>query len=59
MSERGLIYTNEDLSHRVLVIYEADAIATGKGAYLLRTLLSEGVLRYEVVERTREGSKRG
>jgi hypothetical protein len=57
MSERGLIYTNEDLSHRVLVIYKADAIATGKGAYLLRTLLSEGVLRYEVVERTGGGSK--
>jgi hypothetical protein len=49
MSERGLIYTSEDLQNRMLVIYEADAIATGRGAYLLRTLLSEGILRYEVV----------
>jgi len=57
MSERGLVYTNEDLHHRMLVLYEANAIATGRGAYLLRTLLSEGVLRYEVVERTREGCK--
>jgi hypothetical protein len=51
------VYTGEDFQHRMLVLYEADAIATGKGAYLLRTLLSEGVLRYEVVERTREGCK--
>src|SRR5260370_27027187 len=57
MSERGLIYTDEDLQHRMLVFYEADAIASGKAAYLLRTLLSEGVLRYEVVERTREDRK--
>jgi hypothetical protein len=57
MSERGLVYTDEDLQHRMLVLYEADAIATGRGAYLLRTLLSEGMLRYEVVERTREGYK--
>lgn len=55
MSERGLIYSSEDLQHRMLVLYEADAIATGRGTYLLRTLLSEGVLRYEVVERTRDG----
>ena len=55
MSERGLIYTSEDLQNRMLVIYEADAIATGRGAYLLRTLLSEVILRYEVVERTRDG----
>src|ERR1700730_18329595 len=57
MSERGLVYTDKDLQHRMLVLYEADAIATGRGAYLLRTLLSEGMLRYEVVERTREGYK--
>jgi len=55
MSERGLIYSSQGLQHRMLVLYEADAIATGRGTYLLRTLLSEGVLRYEVVERTREG----
>jgi hypothetical protein len=57
MSERGLIYSSEDLQHRMLVLYEADAIATGRGGYLLRTLLSEGILRYEVVERTCEGCK--
>jgi hypothetical protein len=57
MSERGLVYTDEDLQHRMLVLYEADAVATGRGAYLLGTLLSEGMLRYEVVERTREGYK--
>src|SRR5271169_1041764 len=42
-SERALIYTGESLTNRVLVLYEADAIAKGgRGAYLLRTLLSEG-----------------
>ena len=35
-----------------LALYEADAIAKGgQGAYLLRTLLSEGEIRHETVER--------
>jgi DNA-binding transcriptional ArsR family regulator len=50
-SERALIYTDEDLQHRMLVLYEADAIAKGgQGAYLLRTLLSEGEIRHETVK---------
>jgi hypothetical protein len=51
-SEKALIYTDEDLHHRMLVLYEADAIAKGgQGAYLLRALLSEGEIRHETVER--------
>jgi hypothetical protein len=35
----------------MLVLYEADAIAKGgRGAYLLRTLLSEGEIRHETVK---------
>jgi hypothetical protein len=55
-SEKALIYTQEDLHHRMLVLYEADAIAKGGGAaYLLRTLLSEGEIRHETVERAGKG----
>ena len=55
-SERALIYTREDLHHRMLVLYEADAIAKGgRGAYLLRTLLSEGEIRHETVEKAGTG----
>jgi len=55
-SERALIYTDEDLHHRMLVLYEADAIAKGgRGAYLLRTLLSEGEIRHETVEKAGKG----
>jgi len=54
--ERALIYTEEDLHHRMLVLYEADAIARGgRGAYLLRTLLSEGEIRHETVEKAGKG----
>src|SRR5260370_36324720 len=55
-SEKALIYTDEDLHHRMLVLYEADAIAKADhGAYLLRTLLSEGEIRHETVERAGKG----
>src|SRR3984893_4954477 len=55
-SEKALIYTDEDLHHRMLVLYEADAIAkAGHGAYLLRTLLSEGEIRHETVEKAGRG----
>jgi hypothetical protein len=55
-SEKALIYTDEDLHHRMLVLYEADAIAkAGHGAYLLRTLLSEGEIRHETVEKAGKG----
>jgi hypothetical protein len=55
-SEKALIYTDEDLCHHMLVLYEADAVAKGGlGAYLLRTLLSEGEIRHETVEKAGKG----
>src|SRR5688572_10663995 len=42
MSERALAYSQEPLSHRVLVLYEATALNGELGAYLIRSLLSEG-----------------
>jgi hypothetical protein len=55
MSERALVYSAEPLSHRMLVIYEAAGIQGDFGTYLIRSLLSEGRVRYETVEATDEG----
>jgi len=55
MSERALAYGDEDLRHRFIVISEAAGVAGEMQDYLLRTLLSEGFIRYEFVEKTSEG----
>jgi hypothetical protein len=57
MSERALAYSDEPLSHRHLVIYEAAGMASDLTSYLIRSLLSEGRIRYETVEKTKEGMK--
>ena len=57
MSERALAYSQEPLQHRMLVLYEAAGLASDFGSYLMRTLLSEGCIRYETVEKTIEGLK--
>jgi len=57
MSEHALAYSEEPLSHRTLVIYEASGMEGDMQTYLIRTLLSEGRLRYETVEKTSEGIK--
>jgi hypothetical protein len=55
MSDRALAYSNEPLRHRFLVIYEAAGMASDFATYLIRSLLSEGRLRYETVEKTKDG----
>jgi len=55
MSDRALAYSEEPLSHRMLVLYEAAGLAGDFSSYLVRTLLSEGRLRYETVEKTDHG----
>jgi hypothetical protein len=55
MSDRALAYSTEPLKHRLLVIYEAAGMASDFATYLIRSLLSEGRLRYETVEKTRNG----
>jgi hypothetical protein len=57
MSERALAYSEEPLRHRFLVVYEAAGMSGDFATYLIRSLLSEGRLRYEVVEKTSEGLK--
>lgn len=55
MSERALAYSDEPLAHRMLVLYEAAGMAGDVASYLIRSLLSEGCVRYETVEKTSEG----
>lgn len=55
MSEHALAYGTEPLSHRVLVLYEAAGMGGDFATYLLRSLLSEGRVRYETVVKTSEG----
>ena len=55
MSERALAYSEEPLTHRFLVLYEAAGLGSDFASYLVRSLLSEGRLSYEMVEKTADG----
>jgi hypothetical protein len=55
MSEHALAYSDEPLSHRMLVLYEAAGMSGDIASYLMRSLLSEGCVRYETVEKTKDG----
>jgi hypothetical protein len=57
MSERALAYSAEPLVHRFLVLYEAAGLDSQMANYFVRSLLSEGRLRYETVDKTRDGMK--
>lgn len=57
MSERALAYSEEPVRHRVIVLFEAAGLASEFASYLLRSLLSEGCIKYETVEKTTEGLK--
>jgi len=51
ISPRFLAYSNHDLRHKIVVIYEAGGMDEGLGAYVMRSLLSEGCLRIGTVDR--------
>ena len=51
MSERALAYSDEPIAHRFLVLYEAAGLSGEFASYLLRSLLSEGRVRYETVDK--------
>jgi hypothetical protein len=55
MSERALAYGTESLRHRFLVLFEAAGLESDFASYLVRSLLSEGCLRYETVEKGKDG----
>lgn len=46
MSDKALVYLDEDLRHKVLVVYEGAGLSGDFLAYAIRTLLSEGRLDY-------------
>ena len=48
---------DEPLSNRVLVLYEAAGMDSDLTVYFVKSLLSEGRLHYETVEKTSEGMK--
>ncbi len=55
VSGKALVYQDEPLSHRTLVIYEAHGLSSPGATYLARTLLSEGQLSHDTVQQTPEG----
>ena len=55
MSEKALIYLDEDMRHRYLVIAEASGMQGDMQSYLIRTLLSEGRIRYQTAEAAAAG----
>jgi len=57
MSEKALIYSEEPISNRFIVLYEGAGMGGEFASYITRSLLSEGKLRYETVEKTGEGIK--
>jgi len=57
MSEKTLAYSEEPIKHRFLVLFEAAGMNGDFQTYLIRSLLSEGCLRYETIEKTSEGLK--
>ena len=57
MSDRALAYSDESLENRFIVIFEAAGLESDFATYLLRSLLSEGCVRYETVEKTSEGMR--
>lgn len=55
MSEKALPYSGLNLEHRYLVIQEAAGLSKGDGRVFLRQLLSEGEVRYQTVQQTKDG----
>ncbi len=55
MSERVLVYSREPMQYRMMVVYEAQGLQGEWASYLMRSLLSEGRIRYETVIKTEAG----
>lgn len=61
MSERALIYDTRPIAHRTIVLYEASGLGqdvpgqVNSLAYTIRSLLSEGRIKYTTVEKTDQG----
>ena len=56
MSDKSMFFSEEDLRHKVLVVYEWRGVSKD-GEYAIESLLSEGHLTYETVAKTADGLK--
>jgi hypothetical protein len=56
-SEKALYFSEEDFQHRFIVLFEADAMDSDYVSYVVRTLLSENRLSYELPVKTPDGIK--
>lgn len=48
-SERALIYSDENFAHRIIVMHEPDGLPEGAGAAAIKTLVWDGIIRYDTV----------
>ena len=59
MSEKALIYSDDDYAHRTLIVYEITALREGveddMTSYFVRSLLSEGRIDYQVTVNGKDG----
>ena len=59
MSERAIFYMKDDYRHRTLIVYEAEALREHDDSltsYFVRSLLSEGQIKYPVTVRDKDGN---
>jgi len=56
-SEKALYFSEEDFRHRFIVLFEAAGMESDYLSYVIRTLLSENRLSYELPMKTEEGMK--
>lgn len=59
MSDKALLYMEEPLEHRILIIGEAAGLSSGTLSYLLRCLISEGRITHVTVSQTRNKGWKG
>jgi hypothetical protein len=59
MSEKALVFSTEEYSHRTIIVYEVVALREGieddMTSYFIRSLLSEGRIKYDVTVRGADG----
>ena len=53
MSPKALAYDNENIAHRMIVMYEATPLKDTDAAYFHRSLISEGKVKHMTVERVK------
>jgi hypothetical protein len=51
ISPKALVYSDDDFKHRILIIVEAAGFKRGEDALFLRSLVTEGMLRHETVDK--------